>query len=378
MNAQFDHSPQAKNNPQKTAENVGISMPSKILVHAKLEMTNPGDSDEQEADEMADSIVNGGKIARSVSTGYSGSGIALPSQFGSQLASLQGQGSRLYGNLKSQMESGFGRDFSDVRIHTGNAAAEMSNSISARAFTYGNDIYFNRGQFNPETRDGRHLIAHELAHVEQGNVRVSRKPIFNEMPNEQMCKHLNCQDVSFSAEEHKVVTSALEEAERMLEKAINSIDKDQKREIYFGKGNDYAKIKQNLQSIYDALHNENVRVLLHKDNRDRGAENQYNSYAFTSNKDDAIDIALRGLFFENGPFSLSDRQRAAALIHELAHDVIQANRPSDDIPPEEQEYYREEAYRSAALSRASEGELDYVIQNASNYEQYCLKFASKK
>ena len=177
MNAHFDHAPQEKNNHNRSAENVGISMPSTILVHAQLEMTNPGDSDEQEADEMADSIVNGGKIARSVSTGHLGIGIALPSQFRSLLASLQGQGSRLNGDLKSQMESGFGRDFSDVRLHTGSAAAQMSSSISARAFTFGNDIYFNRGQFSPDTREGLHLIAHELTHVAQGSGKVERKEL---------------------------------------------------------------------------------------------------------------------------------------------------------------------------------------------------------
>ena len=174
MKAQFDHASQEKNNKKRSTENAGISMPSTILVHAKLEMTNPGDSDEQEADEVAESIVNDGKIARAVSTGHSGSGIALPSQFGSQLASFQGQGSRLYGDLKSQMETGFGRDFSSVRLHTDNAAAEMSSSISARAFTYGNDIYFNRGQFNPDTHDGQQLLAHELTHVAQENGKLSR------------------------------------------------------------------------------------------------------------------------------------------------------------------------------------------------------------
>ena len=150
-------------------------MPSAVLVHAKLEMTTSGDSDEQEANEVAASIIKSGKIARSVRTGHSGSGVALPSQFGSQLASLQGQGSRLYGNLKSQMESGFGRDFSDVRIHTDGAAAEMADSISAQAFTYGNDIFFNRGQFNPRTSEGQRLVAHELTHVVQGHDKVGRK-----------------------------------------------------------------------------------------------------------------------------------------------------------------------------------------------------------
>lgn len=176
MNAQYDHAPKSKSNHDRITNNEnGIAMPSTVLVHAKLKTTTPGDLDEQEADEMADSIVNGGKIARSVNSRHSGNGISLPSQFGRQLASFQGQGSRLYGDLKSQMETGFGRDFSDVRLHTDESASEMSSSISAKAFTYGNDIYFNRGQFNPDTIEGQRLLAHELTHVIQGSGKVARK-----------------------------------------------------------------------------------------------------------------------------------------------------------------------------------------------------------
>ena len=129
---------------------------------------------------MADSIVSEGRIARSVSAGHSGGGVALPSQFGSRIASFQGQGSSITGDLKTRMESGFGRDFSNVRLHTDDAAAEMSSSISAKAFTYGNDIFFNRGHFSPETNEGQHLIAHELTHVVQGNRKVSRKGLTQE------------------------------------------------------------------------------------------------------------------------------------------------------------------------------------------------------
>lgn len=152
-------------------------MPSQVLVRAQLKMTSPGDSDEKEANEVADSIVKEGKIARSVSGGHSGGGIALPSSLGSQLASMQGHGSQLPGNIKAQMETGFGRDFSNVRVHTDSSAASMSESISAKAFTFGNDIYFNRGQFDPGTTAGQHLIAHELTHVVQGSPSVRRKEV---------------------------------------------------------------------------------------------------------------------------------------------------------------------------------------------------------
>ena len=155
--------------------NPRLSMPSSIMVKAKLEMDEPNDPDELEADSVANSIVNKGETAKPISWGHSGEGIALPSQFGDQLASLQGHGSHLDGDLKNMMESGFGRNFSSVRLHNDSAAAEMSSSISARAFTVGNDIYFNQGQYNPHTKEGQRLIAHELAHVAQGTNMVHRK-----------------------------------------------------------------------------------------------------------------------------------------------------------------------------------------------------------
>lgn len=58
-------------------------------------------------------------------------------------------------------------DFSDVRVHTGAAAATASRSVDAAAFTLGNHIVFGSGQYAPDTAAGRQLIAHELTHVVQ-------------------------------------------------------------------------------------------------------------------------------------------------------------------------------------------------------------------
>ena len=71
------------------------SYPSRTIVHAKLEMTEPGDHDEQEADAVANTIVSGGKIAREISGGGGSSGIAVSQQMESQLAHLQGSGRQM-------------------------------------------------------------------------------------------------------------------------------------------------------------------------------------------------------------------------------------------------------------------------------------------
>ena len=68
---------------------------------------------------------------------------------------------------QSEMETAFGEDLGDVRVHTGKGAGDAAEHLGARAFTSGRDIYFNEGEYNPSTREGKELLAHELAHVLQ-------------------------------------------------------------------------------------------------------------------------------------------------------------------------------------------------------------------
>ncbi|WP_206610970.1 eCIS core domain-containing protein [Mariniphaga sediminis] len=99
----------------------------------------------------------------------------VPAGFESGLNGSKGSGSPLPSGVKSQMESGFGTDFSNVRIHTDSGAAQMSRQIGAQAFTHGSDIYFNEGKFNPASESGQHLIAHELTHTVQQGASVQPK-----------------------------------------------------------------------------------------------------------------------------------------------------------------------------------------------------------
>lgn len=69
--------------------------------------------------------------------------------------------------LRGRMEQRFQKDFSAVRIHDDPDAAASAKSLSAKAYTFGKDIFFGQGRFAPDTRDGNRLIAHELAHVVQ-------------------------------------------------------------------------------------------------------------------------------------------------------------------------------------------------------------------
>ena len=82
------------------------------------------------------------------------------------LNSSQG-GVPLGSNVRQFMEPRFGADFGRVQVHADRRAAELSQSLSARAFTYGRHIYFNEGEYQPETQEGKRVLAHELTHVIQ-------------------------------------------------------------------------------------------------------------------------------------------------------------------------------------------------------------------
>jgi hypothetical protein len=86
-----------------------------------------------------------------------------------EIQASTGSGSPLPLNVRRFMEPRFKADFSGVRVHTGEKSAKLNRQLSARAFAVGNQIFFGRGQFQPETTEGRELIAHELTHtVQQG------------------------------------------------------------------------------------------------------------------------------------------------------------------------------------------------------------------
>jgi hypothetical protein len=85
----------------------------------------------------------------------------------SYLAQSLAGGAALEGRLRRTLEQSFRQDLGAVRIHTDGAAAQAAASIGARAFTLGDNIWFGRGQYRPETRGGQRLLAHVLAHTLQ-------------------------------------------------------------------------------------------------------------------------------------------------------------------------------------------------------------------
>jgi|GEM_PF-3038253 len=86
-----------------------------------------------------------------------------------------GGGQAMDGGTRQFMESRFGHDFGQVRIHTDSRAAESATAIQAKAYTSGSNIVFGQGQYQPESDSGKRLLAHELAHVgQQGKTGIAR------------------------------------------------------------------------------------------------------------------------------------------------------------------------------------------------------------
>jgi len=86
----------------------------------------------------------------------------------------KGKGQTLPDKTRTFMETELGADFGEVVIHTDSEAIAMNKELNALAFTNGFDIYFNAGQYQPDSKSGQNLLAHELTHVIQ-QTGVSRK-----------------------------------------------------------------------------------------------------------------------------------------------------------------------------------------------------------
>ncbi|MBX2829117.1 MAG: DUF4157 domain-containing protein [Flavobacteriaceae bacterium] len=200
-----EHSTQSKAQAKTKA-----FVPPAPVIQKKLKIGSPDDPLEAEADAVADKIVGQMEFAppppsnniplvqrkcsnceeeelqkkpiaqtitpvvqrRALNTEPSGS---VSESISTQINASRGGGNKMDAGTLSAMESGFGTDFSNVRIHTDSNAIQLSKSMHAQAFTVGNDIYFNEGKYNTSSTTGKHLLAHELAHtIQQGGAEIKK------------------------------------------------------------------------------------------------------------------------------------------------------------------------------------------------------------
>ncbi|MEM9542135.1 MAG: DUF4157 domain-containing protein [Cyanobacteria bacterium P01_E01_bin.42] len=162
-------------------------------VQRDLTVGAPGDKFEQEADRISKETVqrlyssNGSAGSESVGadegenvrlkplaynvqrdggeTGGGEGGGTASKQLEQSISSAKSSGSEL--PSRDRYENAMGADFSNIKVHTGGESDRLNRSLSSRAFTNQNHIFFKQGEFNPGTRQGDALITHELTHTLQ-------------------------------------------------------------------------------------------------------------------------------------------------------------------------------------------------------------------
>ena len=139
-------------------------------------VSTPGDPTERQADRRAEQVMDApggsaigtsGAAPTSIATSRDGSANEEAVDVNLALREIDESGAPLPRDIRSTFEARFGRGFGGVRVHADHGAAAAARAVRARAYTVGQDIVFGANQFAPTTVEGRKLIAHELAHVEQ-------------------------------------------------------------------------------------------------------------------------------------------------------------------------------------------------------------------
>jgi hypothetical protein len=151
-------------------------------LQTKLNISTPGDVHEQGADRIADQVMrmteshadegalltpgNSSSTVSRKSATCEGASHWADNEVAQSVVS-PGAGQPLAESERAFFEPRFGHDFSGVRVHADAHAAELAQSVNARAYTIGNDVVFGAGEWFPHTTAGQTLLAHELAHVVQ-------------------------------------------------------------------------------------------------------------------------------------------------------------------------------------------------------------------
>jgi outer membrane protein OmpA-like peptidoglycan-associated protein len=99
---------------------------------------------------------------------------------------LEDEADRMAEGVMAHQPADSAVDFSDVRLHTDSRAAESARAVNARAYTLGRNVVFGKDEYQPNSSQGRRLLAHELAHVLQqsdgGAAQVQREVFETDFP----------------------------------------------------------------------------------------------------------------------------------------------------------------------------------------------------
>lgn len=159
-------------------------------VQAKSFVSSPGDAAEREADRVAKHVMTmpapaiAARGSRSAQRAAAAPAPGLPraasptgtdSALAAKVRAAASGGAPLSRKTRAFLEPRFRADFSGVMIHQDAGAARLATELGARAFTYGRHIFFAAGQYDPDSREGLELLAHELTHTIQQSETIQRK-----------------------------------------------------------------------------------------------------------------------------------------------------------------------------------------------------------
>lgn len=239
--------------------NIPLTRPD-TPIQAKLTIGEPGDKYEQEADETARQVVQRihqpqseklqreslpdeedelqmkpeGNIQREslpdeedelqmkpMVQRVSDGGMAATQDLEASINQARGGGQPLANNIREPMEQGFGADFSRVKVHTDTQSDQLNRSIQAKAFTTGQDVFFRQGAYEPGSRGGQELIAHELTHVVQQSGIIQRKVTVAQQVLDALNIWIKVKETQFY-QEASLNKNEEEEAKKILEKWVSA------------------------------------------------------------------------------------------------------------------------------------------------------------
>lgn len=255
---------------------------------------------------------------------------------------LAGSGRPLEPALQKEMGQRFGHDFSQVRIHTGDAAEQSARDVNANAYTVGNNVVFGAGRFAPGSHDGRRLLAHELTHVvQQSPANEVRAGQSNAKPATTLSRQTagtGTTSVTVEAptgptacglEQHRVIEPSVQLAQNWLKNAIQKLTK------YIGAPADRAnaavrdamdrhfhtasigiagQIRDRLETIRSDMIGRNPFIAECHGNADTSCTN---SGAYIPGVNQSMIVFCPNFFS-----ATTVEWRAGALVHEMAHALL--------------------------------------------------------
>ncbi len=163
------------------------------------------------------------------------------------IQSKKGGGQKLDSGIAQKAGGVMGHDFSDVNVHTDKESDTLNRQLGAKAFTTGNDIFFQSGNYDPGTSSGQELISHELTHVVQqggAGAPVQGKMSVNDPNDAYEAEADNVANMVMNAPDESVAQRAAPEEEEAAPDAQSKADPSLQRDSEEEEGEQIAALKR--------------------------------------------------------------------------------------------------------------------------------------